>query len=54
VSDLVLTLAVSSPLTAHVEQKFPTCGVAVLQHEVDWDELEAGLARLVAFEAPRG
>ncbi len=54
VSDLVISLAVSSVLTERVEEKFPTGAVAILQHELDWDELGFGLARLVAFEVPRG
>lgn len=53
-SDLVLTLAVSSTHTAAVEAKFPTSGIAILTLSVDWDELGPGLATLAAFEVPRG
>ncbi|MFP5416638.1 MAG: SixA phosphatase family protein [Actinomycetes bacterium] len=53
-SDLILTLAVSSPQTAAVSDKFPTSAIAILTHTVDWDELGPGLATLAAFEVPRG
>lgn len=53
-SDLVLTLSVSTPHTRRIEQKFPTAGVAILTHEQDWDDLDGGLARLEAFEVLRG
>ncbi len=52
-SDLITSLAISSKLTAQVESKFPTSGLAVLAHERDWDELEYGSATLTAFEVPR-
>lgn len=53
-SDLVTSLAVSSSLTARVEEKFPTSAIAVLRHDRDWDELDYGTAQLLAFEVPRG
>lgn len=53
-SDLVLTLAMSSPHTAAVEAKFPTSAIAVLTFAADWDDLGPGLAELAAFEVPRG
>ena len=54
VSDLVTSLAISSAMTARIEEKFPTGGVAVLAHDSDWDDLDFGMANLVAFEVPRG
>ena len=53
-SELVTSLAVSSPLADTVADKFPTAAVAVLQHDLDWDELDLGTARLVSLEVPRG
>lgn len=53
-SDLVLTLSVSTPHTKRLSQKFPTAGVAILSHDQDWDDLDGGLARLEAFEVLRG
>ncbi|HBO53821.1 MAG TPA: phosphohistidine phosphatase [Janibacter terrae] len=53
-SDLVLTLAAPSPLTAAVREKFPTSAIAVLTHGGAWDELGPGSAELAAFEVPRG
>ena len=32
----------------------PTAGVAVLEHEGDWADLEVGSCRLVRLEVPRG
>lgn len=54
ISELALTLSTTSPLQAQVEERFPTSGIAVLKHELDWDELDYALANLVAFEVPRG
>lgn len=54
VTDLVLTLSVTSPLSTRLTNQFPTGAVATLTHGVDWDELDAGLAQLVSFEVPRG
>jgi phosphohistidine phosphatase len=34
--------------------KYPTAGVAVLDLDVAWAELDAGTARLTAFAVPRG
>ncbi len=54
VTDLVLSLAIGSRLTEAVEQKFPTAALAVLEHDLDWDELDAAGASLAAFTLPRG
>jgi phosphohistidine phosphatase len=34
--------------------KYPTAGIAVLDLEVPWPELDDGTARLTAFAVPRG
>ncbi len=54
VSDLVLRLAAASALTAEVEAKFPTAGIAVLRFSGPWSALTDGVARLVTFRVPRG
>lgn len=54
VSDLVLSLAAPSALTAQVEVKFPTSGIAALTHSLDWDEMSPEHAQLIAFTIPRG
>ena len=54
VSDLVLELAGPSTLRRRIEQKFPTCAMAVLTHTAPWSELGEGSATLAAFEVPRG
>lgn len=54
ISELALSLASSSPLAGDVADRFPTSAIAVLQHQLDWDELDWSLASLVAFEVPRG
>jgi phosphohistidine phosphatase len=53
-SELISSLAVSSPLLADVEARFPTSAIAVLSHDMDWDELAPGTCSLLAFEIPRG
>ncbi len=53
-SDLILTLATTSPFSAAISDKFPTSAVAVLTHTGDWDELRPGACTLEAFEVPRG
>jgi phosphohistidine phosphatase len=36
-----------------VDEKYPTCGIAVLSFESTWHELREGAARLNAFHVPR-
>ncbi|MFT4110356.1 SixA phosphatase family protein [Propionicimonas sp.] len=52
--DLITTLAKPSPLTAKIEAKFPTAGLAVLTYRGGWKTLDAGRATLQRFEIPRG
>lgn len=54
VSELVTALSVRSKITAEVEEKFPTSGIAVLTDDQAWSELDVGLAHLVGFKVPRG
>lgn len=53
-SELILSLAAPSNLTATVADKFPTAAVAVLRLDGEWDALAPGTARLVSLEVPRG
>jgi phosphohistidine phosphatase len=39
---------------ARLAEKYPTAGVAVLDHDEDWSRLAARCARLSAFAVPRG
>ena len=42
-------------LSAQLDSRgLPTAGVAVLEHEGDWADLEVGSCRLVRLEVPRG
>ncbi len=42
-------------LTEQLDDRgLPTAGVAVLEHDGDWADLEVGSCRLVRLEAPRG
>ena len=54
ISELALTLSMTSPLTPRVEERYPTSAIAVLEHQLDWDEFDYALGTLVAFEVPRG
>lgn len=54
VTDLVVLLAVSSPLVDRVEIKFPTSALVTLTFDGDWDELTPASASLTGFEIPRG
>jgi phosphohistidine phosphatase len=55
-ADLVDLLATERDpqAAALIAVKYPTAGVAVLDLEVPWPELDAGTARLTAFAVPRG
>lgn len=54
VSDLVLRLAQPSALTAEVDTKFPTSGIAILRFEQGWSDVADGTASLLTFRVPRG
>lgn len=54
VSDVVLRLARPNALTAEVDAKFPTAGIAVLRFEGDWPALADDTASLLTFRVPRG
>lgn len=53
-SDLILGLVPTSPMTDRIEVKFPTSAVAVLTQKGSWSDLGIGTAQLEAFEVPRG
>lgn len=54
VSDFVLRLARPSALTAEVDAKFPTSGIAVLRFRGPWSAMADGKLDLVTFRVPRG
>jgi phosphohistidine phosphatase len=56
VQDLVLALAdrASGDARALAETKFPTSGLAVLDLDGDWADLDRGQANLTTFVVPRG
>ncbi|MCA0250869.1 MAG: histidine phosphatase family protein [Actinobacteria bacterium] len=53
-SDLVLSLAKPSDLTAAVAERFPTSALAVLSYRGAWRTLAEGKATLQRYEIPRG
>lgn len=53
-SDLVINLAVDSPLVDQVREKYPTSAISVLHHDKPWHDLDYGDARLAEFAVPRG
>lgn len=52
VSDLALGLSIHSPFTSAIEMKFPTAAIAVLTHDLDWNDLHIGCAELLDFRRP--
>jgi phosphohistidine phosphatase len=50
---LAVRLACSGPTRPALERKFPTGALATLAFDGDWQGLQAGTARLVAFVRPR-
>ncbi len=55
VSELVLALAdrEAPELRQRLADKFPTCGVAVVEHDGSWAQLQARTATLAAFMTPK-
>ena len=52
--ELIVSLAKPNDLTARVEKKFPTCGLAVLTYRGAWKTLGDRKATLKRLEIPRG
>jgi Phosphohistidine phosphatase SixA len=52
--ELILGLAKPNELTARVQEKLPTCAMAVLTYRGAWKTLDEGKAQLKSFEIPRG
>jgi phosphohistidine phosphatase len=44
----------ASPAHDRMREKYPTSGLAVIEHSVKWTDLGSGSARLVDFAIPRG
>lgn len=53
-SELVLQVARPNALTAEVDLKFPTAGIAVLRLPGSWSAIGDQVADLVRFRVPRG
>lgn len=53
-SDLIVELARPSKKVEAVQQRFPTCALAVLTHKGTWSSLARGNAALKRYEIPRG
>ena len=51
--DLALELAASGPALERLREKFPTGGLATIEVEADWRDIDRGRGRLVALATPK-